>query len=261
MKTWYDDALRALNIIREQSPRVTFLTNSSEEYFLSSICRSLGSYALFPQGVSEFDDFIRRSTCVVIDLAAAERFGQKALLMAAGVAKRKRIPWFFLVKDADISKSRRFIAKTLQLQKPLQIIGTADEVKKMNGGGLRFLFQNFLGLVSSSQMAIISDNLTTLYHNRKSLRIRTLGSTGVWDRSVLGISAIAAVMASVQATDIHSRRAAIDGSILFYAALKCAESMTKGPASLVPIFIDALYHLRSEHMLKYVALDEEDFWD
>jgi hydroxyethylthiazole kinase len=254
-----------LNFIREKSPLVHNITNFVVMNNTANGLLAIGASPVMAHAVEEMEDMVSIASALVINMGTLSKHWVDGMLLAGKTAKIKRIPVIFDPVGAGATPYRSKTAEIILKEcKPEVIRGNASEIMSLAKSdivtkgvdssakaetalalGKKLALQTGAIVSISGQEDFITDgqNINTVKNG--SLMMPKVTGLGCTASAITG--AFAAVNKDLLAAASHAM--AVMGITGELAAQK-----SEGPGSLQVHFLDILYNLTGETIMKTIKL-------
>jgi hydroxyethylthiazole kinase len=259
-KEMLKSAADALVELKEKKPLVHCLTNYVAANFTVNVLLALGARVSIVDDQTEVTQ--SQSNSLLVNVGSLTKSQGDAMRAAVARANQTARPW--VLDPVSIGKlpMRTYLAKELMRRFPGLIRGNENELLELTGielpgsdipslppEKLRVEFSR-LAAITRSAILFSSDNDYVFSENAP---IAEIEGCGEFVSAVAGFtSAQSAVGAAFLANLTKAKRfeSAVATSLVFSVASKIASSNASGPASFQVAFLDALYNLKPDDIIK-----------
>lgn len=248
---YHEIIFKSLQDMRSVKPVIMVLTIPSRIQTLDIMVNALGFKAIFPELTVETIKLLKASSkAVVIDTAAFITQKDTKILDILG---KNFINNYGVVNICDTAilygiPYLTALKNILKYQSPLCTIGyniPSDNVHKI----IQKSGQSLLGFKSSKKTEILTLNLCDdIVHKKDDTQLKIVGLDNV--NHVLNIPSIlyATLAAALMVVNQDKDMCALASAVLLRAASRRAISVTSGPGSYMPVFLDSLFHLKRDYI-------------
>lgn len=254
-----------LEAIRATSPLIHNLTNYVVMNWSANCLLALGASPLMAHASEEIEDIGAISQGLVINIGTVSAYWRDSMILAAGFAKARKIPWVLDPVGLGASRFRAdVVAEIISESVPTVIRGNASEIKALAGeaspskgadstaasseavdSALRIAKKHgCVVCVSGKTDFIVTPTETVGVENGHSLMTRV---TGMGCASTALIAAFLSVQKSPFLAATHAM-------IVSGLCGEIAADRAKGPGSFPAAFLDALYSLDRETVLSRASV-------
>ncbi|MBD8890465.1 hydroxyethylthiazole kinase [Roseibium litorale] len=252
------DAASAADVLarlRGQVPRVHCLTNPVAQAFTANVLLALGAVPSMTVSVEEVASFAASADGLLVNLGMLEPERRAAIPLAIAGAKGAGKPVVLDPVFVQRSPARCAMARDLLAGGVSLLKSNKEEMAALfpEGGGRQILDEQQTVLVTTGAEDEVS---------LAGRGVRLGNGDPLMARVTATGCALGAVLAACLAVEPDHMVAAAAGVSLFNIAAELAVQECRGPGSLVPALLDALYRLRSEdihtHLIASASGQETD---
>lgn len=258
-----EKAIQNLRLIREQNPLIHNITNDVTMDFIANGLLAIGASPVMSHATEELEEMIGLASAIVINIGTLDHKGVETYSKAASIANRLGKPIVLDPVGAGATSYRTQVASQLLSTHKISIVrGNASEILALSGdlastkgvdstmgtqqalnAGIDLAHQRDLCVViSGKEDAVITKDCQYIFDYGHAIMSRVVGMGCV----------LTSVLAAFHAIDNDALTAAASGVILYGMAGEMAaeKSKVEGPGSFKTAFLDALYSLNEEEIMK-----------
>lgn len=251
MNAYYETIFKSLQDMRSVKPVVMVLTTKNRTHIIDSMVNAIGFKAIFPDLTPDMIKMLKASShAVVIDVAAFITQKDTKILDILGKNFITQYGVVNLCDDILLYQSQYLtpLKNILKYNPPLCVSGYGcpfDSISKI----VQKSNQSLLGFKVSKKPSLLNLSPTEdiVYHQNTN-HIKIIGLDNI--NHVLNCMPILYSVLAAALMCVH-RDAYICGlasAVLLRAASRRAISVTNGPGSYLPVFIDSLFHLKRDYI-------------
>lgn len=258
-----EKAIQNLSLIREHNPLIHNITNDVTMDFIANGLLAIGASPVMSHATEELEEMIGLASAIVINIGTLDHKDVETYSKAATIANKLDKPIVLDPVGAGATSYRTHVASQLLSTHKISIVrGNASEILALSGnlsstkgvdstagthqalqGGNQLAHQNNVCVViNGKEDAVITKNCQYIFDYGHAIMPRVVGMGCV----------LTSVLAAFHAIDDNTLTAAASGIILYGMAGEIAAEKPKveGPASFKTAFLDALYSLSEEEIMK-----------
>jgi hydroxyethylthiazole kinase len=222
-----EEAINAIEILRERGARVHCITNSVAQNFTANVLLACGARPSMTVSPEEIEFFVDRCDALLINLGTLDLERRKTINSAMVAAGRRKIPVVLDPVKCDISIPRLDFARRLIGRHALLLKANAAEAAALDGieAGCR---------VVTGKVDVVDED---------GRRVAVANGVPLMDRLVATGCVLGALIAALCAVAGSYRTGALAGLLWTGVAAELAAPAARGPGSFQVHFIDALASL------------------
>lgn len=221
-----------LSEIGSRRPRIHCLTNHVAKTFTANVLLALGAIPSMSADSSEVGEFVGHSDALLLNLGTLEPSMRTAIQVAAEVASGNGLPVVLDPVFAERSTARTVFARRLLKQAPAALRCNAAEAAALGEKALAEARKR------GTVIALTGPN-DDIRSSSENCRIG--GGDPVMAKVTAMGCALGAVIAAFLTVDGDRFNAVGSACLLFKRAGSAAASISNGPGSFVPAFLDEIY--------------------
>ncbi|MEJ8474806.1 hydroxyethylthiazole kinase [Roseibium algae] len=231
----------ALHQLRQNAPKVHCVTNTVAQYFTANVVLAIGAVPSMTIAVDEVEGFATNADALLVNLGTLDDTRRVAIPKAMRAARDAGRPVVLDPVKVHRSKVRCEFAVGLLAEKPTLLRANEDELGALFPGGATFgdMADKDRTLAMSGRQDLIGDGQKCLRLDNGHPLLAQVTATGC---------AGGAVMAAFLTVEPDPVLAAAMGLSVFNIAGEIAAERARGPGSLVPELLDALYLLDADQL-------------
>ncbi len=230
---------------RERRPHVHCITNSVAQHFTANVLLAAGATPSMTIAEQEISDFVTYADALLINLGTMDTDRSKATRIAVSTAIDQGKPWVLDPVFAQASPLRMKFATALLGNSPSLVRCNQQEAKALFSTGIDH--SNISMVAQNYGTTIAITGRTDVIGNEFGTANINNGSP-VMDRVTAMGCALTALIAGFLTVDDDHLLATASAIGLFGLAGERAETISKGPGSFTPHFLDALSNLSFEEL-------------
>lgn len=225
-----------LERVRKQTPRVHAITNAVAQNFTANALLSLGAIPSMTISPEEIAGFTASADALLVNLGTLDELRREAIPLALNAARQKGIPISIDPVFVERSEQRCAFARELMSFKP--------DLIRLNNAEFSALYPSRAdvdALIASGTIFVVTgatDKIESRYED-----FHLLNGYPLMERVTATGCAGGAVLAAFCAVESDRSLAAACGVSVFNIAGEIATERSRGPGTLVPELLDALFSL------------------
>jgi len=250
-----------LNLIREKSPLVHNITNFVVMNNTANGLLAIGASPVMAHAIEEMEDMVSIASALVINMGTLSKHWVDAMLLAGKAAKARKIPVVFDPVGAGATPYRSETALIILKEcKPDIIRGNASEIMSLAKSniitkGVDSTAKSESALEMGKDLAIKTGAVIAISGKEDFItdgkNVNTVKNGSLMMPKVTGLGCTASsITGAFAAVNRDKLAAASNAMAVMGVAGELAAQKSDGPGSLQVHFLDALYNLTGEMVIK-----------
>jgi hydroxyethylthiazole kinase-like sugar kinase family protein len=252
---WHESSIKLLNSFREQKPLIGFMSKSATLANQLRAFSAFGGEAILVEHTIDLE-ILKKILVIIIDIQIADYTSQtKEELAFIARLTKMGIKIVVFAGGYSLTKNRSSFLKAIKEKNPTLVIYTQDDEELKSQKSTLSVIKSYLKRTKANICFTIGKNGKDNIDDRQGRNCDIISVKNTMSESLsynLLFVFVSGAMVSVS-NDIFL--AAVCTSVLLRAAEKRALSVTNGPGSFYPVFLDALYHLKRDYIYQ-IQVDE-----
>jgi hydroxyethylthiazole kinase len=247
-----DTAADILDRVRQRAPRVHCITNVAAQVLTANMLLAAGAVPSLTVSPDEVASFVAGADALLINLGTFDATRRDAVEFALDQADEDRTPWVLDPVFCDRSEARAAFARMLTAREPEAVRANEAEIAALTDRVPspemydRFALDNLAVLAVTGPVDVVTDGA-------KRLRIGN-GHPMMARATAIGCAGTALIAACLAVED-DAFLATAAGLLALGIAGEVAAAGARGPGTLVPRLIDAVYLLDRHTLASHAKLD------
>lgn len=253
-------AAESLETLRSKKPIVQCMTNSVVTNLSAATVQALGASPLVIEDIGEASQSISFIGSLLVNVGTVTKTQAEAMRAAVSHANMGSKPWVLDPVGVGYLPLRTFTTKELMRRFPAIICASANEINFLVTNELQRISADEVVMQGAPRLAGVTRAAVLVKDATKDSIAAEGTPIVVIEKKPLAISASVVGVSSLQATigaaflgalGVKARwESAIAASIVTAIACEKAAAQTKGPGSFMSAFLDALYAITPNDILK-----------
>jgi len=255
-----------LNMIRQKNPLIYNITNQVVKNFTANGLLALGASPAMANAPEEAEEMVRQADCLVLNIGTVSKNQVEAMLLAGREANKNNIPVILDPVAVGATTFRTNAVKTILKHVSLTAIrGNAGEIatifyEQTNVKGVDSLVEHLKAdvvknVAKTYQTNVIATGKKDLLSNGRKV-FKCINQASLLPYLTGSGCLLSAVIGAFIAVSNDPFIAIKEAVIGYSIAGDLAQRKATGPGTFLPAFIDALYHLEHDDILKYANIKE-----